>query len=71
MYWKGEGLKQDRIAAYEYIYLASTANLKEASQERDRLEKELTPEEQKKGKAKALEWFSQHPALVLRRKSPN
>ncbi|MBV9180290.1 MAG: sel1 repeat family protein, partial [Acidobacteria bacterium] len=73
MYWKGEGLKRDRTSAYEFIYLASTSDLLEAEQEKERLEKELTPKELKKGKAKALEWSSQHPALVLHRlyrKSP-
>ena len=68
MYWKGEGLKQDKISAYEFIYLASTSNLPEAKQERERLEKELTPKELEKGRAKAVEWTRRHPPLVLKGK---
>jgi len=69
MYWKGEGLKQDKIAAYEFIYLASTSNLAEAKQERELLEKELTVKEQEKGKSKAVAFLRRHPALVLRKPS--
>jgi TPR repeat protein len=66
MYWKGEGLKQDKISAYEFVYLASVAGVPEAIQERERLEKELTHKELQKGKDKAIEWsHKQHP-LVLR-----
>ena len=64
MYWKGEGLKQDKISAYEFIYLASVA-LPEATQERERLEKEMTQKEIQKGKAKAIEWsHEQHPLAL-------
>lgn len=68
MYWKGEGLKQDKISAYEFIYLASTSDMPEAKQEKDRLEKELTPKEMEKGKAKVVEWTRQHQPLVLKGK---
>jgi len=67
MYWKGEGVKQDKTAAYEFIYLASTSNLQEAKQEKERLEKELTSKELGKAKAKAVEWGRQHPPLALNR----
>jgi hypothetical protein len=66
MYWKGEGLKQDKISAYEFIYLASVAGVPEATQERERLEKELTHKELQKGKAKASEWSHQQHPLVLK-----
>ena len=66
MYWKGEGLKQDKISAYEFMYLASVAGMPEASQERERLEKELTHKELQKGKDKAIEWSHQLHPLVLR-----
>jgi hypothetical protein len=70
MYWKGQGVKQDRIAAYEFVYLASTSNLPEAQQERERMEKELTPKEMKEGKAKAVAWTRQHEPVILRGKTP-
>jgi len=66
MYWKGEGFKQDAVSAYAFIYLASTAaDLPEARQERERLEKELTHKEIERGKAKAVEWTRQHHPLVI------
>ncbi len=70
MHWKGEGLKQDKTAAYEFIYLAATSDLQEAKQEKERLEKELTPKELGKAKTKAAEWARQHPPLALRRNPP-
>lgn len=66
MYWKGEGVKQDKISAYAFIYLASTSDLPEAAQERERLEKELTPKEVAKGKTKAVEWSRHQRQLVLK-----
>lgn len=70
MYWNGEGLKQDRISAYEFIYLASTSKSNQAKvqQEKERLEKELSPKEIEKGKAKAVEWTRQHQPFVVKGK---
>jgi TPR repeat protein len=68
MYWKGEGLQQDKISAYEFIYLASTSDVPQARQEKERLEGELTRKELEKGKAKAVEWTRQHQLLVLKGK---
>jgi TPR repeat protein len=70
MYWKGEGLKQDKISAYEFIYLAASADIPEAKQESEMLEKELTRKEVKEAKAKAVEWSHQHAHLVLKEKTP-
>ena len=63
MYWKGEGVKQDKISGYEFIYLASTSDLPEAKEQKERLEKELTPKELNKAMDKAVEWSRQHPPL--------
>jgi uncharacterized protein len=71
MYWKGEGVKLNKISAYEFIAMASTADLPEARREKDRWEKELSPEELKKGQAKAAEWARTHHPLVLRGWSAN
>jgi TPR repeat protein len=71
MYMKGEGLQQDKISAYEFIYLAATSpELPQAKQEKERLEKELTPKELKKAKTKADDWSRQHHPLVLRGSNP-
>jgi TPR repeat protein len=70
MYWKGEGFKQDKISAYEFIYLASSSDIPEAKQERELLENELTRKEVGKGKAKAVEWTHKHAQLVLKGKTP-
>jgi uncharacterized protein len=66
MYSKGEGVKQDKISAYFFIRLASSADLPEAKQEKERMEKELTPKEIDKGKTKSIEWTRQHPSLELK-----
>ncbi|MCU1298045.1 MAG: Sel1 domain protein repeat-containing protein [Acidobacteriaceae bacterium] len=68
MYWNGDGVKQDKTSAYEFVSLASTSNLPEAKQEKELLEKEMTPKELEKGKAKAVEWARDHHPLVLRGK---
>jgi uncharacterized protein len=71
MYWRGEGVKQERIAAYAFVYLAASTGMTEAMQEKKSLEKEMTPKELEKGRAKANQWESQHhPPLVLRGKTP-
>ncbi|MGA8152733.1 MAG: tetratricopeptide repeat protein [Terriglobales bacterium] len=60
MYRKGDGVKQDKIAAYEFVFLADASDLAEAKQEKATLEKELTPTEVKKAKARATKWAGQH-----------
>jgi len=60
MYWKGEGVKQDRISAYEFAYLAAQSDLPEAAQEKEQFEKEMTPKEVAKGKARAIDWTRSH-----------
>jgi uncharacterized protein len=69
MYWRGEGLKQDKIAAFAFIYMAAASDVPQAKQERERLEKELTPKELEKGKARAEEWSRRHHPVVLRGRS--
>lgn len=71
MYSKGEGLKQDKLSAYEFVYLASTSGLQEAVQEKDRLETGLTKKEINKAKAKAVQWTRENPPLALRRETLN
>jgi uncharacterized protein len=71
MYRKGEGVKQDNISAYAFIYLASAADLPEAGQEKEGLEKALTHKEIEKGKAKAVEWTRQHHPLAIRIEKPS
>jgi TPR repeat protein len=64
MYWKGEGVRQDKISAYEFVYLASSSGLPEAKREKERIEKELTAEELEKGNAKAVEWTRRHVLVI-------
>jgi len=66
MYWNGEGLKQDKIAGYEFVYLASTSGLPEPKLEEQRLVNQLKPKEVAKAKAKATEWDRQYHPLILR-----
>jgi TPR repeat protein len=72
MYWKGEGVKQDRISAYKFAYLAFQSELPQAVQEKEQFEREMTPKELDKGKAKALEWTRSqyhHPVMLNRSSS--
>jgi hypothetical protein len=66
MYLKGEGLNQDKLSAYEFIYMASNDGLLEAKQKKEGLEKDLTRKEIEKAKAKAAEWIRDHPPLALK-----
>ncbi|MGH9642644.1 MAG: tetratricopeptide repeat protein [Terriglobales bacterium] len=61
MYWKGDGLKQDRVAAYKFMYMASISNFPGAKEEKERMEKELTPKQIENAKKKVGEWRQQHP----------
>ena len=63
-------MKQERIAAYEFVYLAASTGNDRGQARKASLEKELTPKELEKGRAKATQWSSQHhPPLVLRGKT--
>jgi len=76
MYRKGSGVKPDRISAYAFIFLASSADIPEAKQERVSLEREMGSKDVEKAKKKAIEWAKQHQhewphdhPLVPRRKA--
>jgi len=71
IYWKGDGVKQDKTVAYEYILLASSGNVAEARQEKDSFEKQMTTKEIEKGKAKAIQWTRQRSSLVLMKRTPS
>ena len=69
MYWKGSGVKLDRISAYTFVLLASTANIPQAQQDKALYEKELNSKELEKARKRAADWVRQHPALALRKKT--
>lgn len=66
MYWNGSGVKQDRVAAYTFALLASTAQLPEAQRNRDAYEKELSPKEIEQGKKQVATWIKAHSTLTLK-----
>ena len=63
MYWNGSGVKQDRVTAYAYALLASTADLPDAKRNRENYEKELSAKDVEKGKKQASNWLKEHPVL--------
>ena len=67
LYWNGSGVKQDRITAYMYALLASTAQLPDAQRERDTYEKELSSKDLEKARKQAQTWIKEHPVLGLKR----
>jgi TPR repeat protein len=70
MYWNGMGVKRDKISAYEYVMLASTAKgLSEAGRQKELFEKEMTNKEITRGKQKAMEWVRDHHNTLVLRKS--
>ena len=71
MYWRGEGVKQDSITAYAFVYLAASTDVTGAKKEKEDLEKELTPKEVEKGKARAIKWEHEHLRTpLLLKKAP-
>jgi TPR repeat protein len=62
MYWKGSGVRPDKISAYAFIFLAG--KVPGAEQERASLEKEMSTKDVEKGKKKAIQWAKDH-ALFL------
>jgi hypothetical protein len=58
------------IGTASFVYLAATLGLTDAKQDKESLEKEMTPKELEKGSAKATRSASEHrPPLVLRGKT--
>ncbi|MGC2196093.1 MAG: SEL1-like repeat protein [Terriglobales bacterium] len=66
MYWDGTGVKQDRVAAYVYMLLASTADLPKAQQDKALYEQTLSQKELEKARKQAADWGRTHPTLGLK-----
>jgi len=66
MYWKGTGVKQDRIMAYQFVFLAASTNLTQAAKDKDEFEKSLTTKEISKAKKQAEQWAIRYRPLSLR-----
>jgi len=65
MYWDGLGMKQDRVTAYMFALLASTAELPDAQRDREAFEKTLSSKEIEKGKKQAANWMKAHHPTIL------
>ena len=71
-YWDGVGVRQDKVKAYTYILLASTADLPKALQDKDRYEQELSKKDVEKGRKQASDWNKTYrPSLRLKERSPD
>jgi TPR repeat protein len=70
MYWSGSGVKQDKVSAYAFVFLASTADLHDALQDKATYEKALSSKELEKARNQATKWVKEHPTLGLKQKTP-
>jgi TPR repeat protein len=70
MYWNGSGVKQDKVSAYAFVLLASTADLPKAQQDKSLYEQTLSAKELEKGRKQAADWAKTHPTLGLRQRTP-
>jgi uncharacterized protein len=70
-YWDGVDLKQDKVKAYTYVLLASTADLPTALQDKDRYERELSKRDIDKGRKQAGDWSRTHRTLHLKERAPS
>ena len=67
MYWKGVGVKQDKVAAYKWIFISAGSGVAEAKTDQDALEKEMDPGQIKKAKADAIHWVNTQGLLLFRK----
>jgi uncharacterized protein len=67
MYWKGEGVKQNKEAAYMWYLLAANSGIKEAVESKEQLQKELDKKSIQRAQQKAMEWSEKHQQLTLKR----
>jgi TPR repeat protein len=70
MYWDGAGVKQDKVSAYAYILLASTADLPKAQQDKAVYEQMLTTKQLEKARQQASKWAKTHNSVGLRLRVP-
>jgi uncharacterized protein len=71
MYWDGTGLKQDKVSAYAYILLASTADLPKAAQDKVLYQQTLTSKQVEKARQQASKWAKSHSSVGLRLRVPS
>lgn len=69
-YWDGTGIRQDKVKAYAYMLLASTADLPKALADKERYERELSKKDVEKGRTQASDWGRTHPLLHLKERAP-
>ena len=65
MYWSGSGVKQNKISAYAFMLLASTANLPDALRDKSSYEQALSSKELEKARKQADAWARQHPVTRI------
>ncbi len=69
MYWTGSGVKQDKISAYAFMLLASTAELPDAQHDKATYEQDLDEKQRDKARKQAENWIKQHPPLRIDKSS--
>ena len=64
-YWKGDGVKQDKGKAYQWLLLARSSGNLEADQNIELIRKELSAEQMKRVEKKAMNWSMEHRLVPL------
>jgi TPR repeat protein len=67
MYWKGDGLKPDKVKAYTWMWLAASAAVPGAREDVDRLTQQMQDKDVADAQKNARKWASQHVAFGLRK----
>lgn len=67
MYWKGDGVKQNKETAYMWLWIAANSGIQGGSRDEQQLRQEMDSNSIEKARHKAMEWTKKHPVLVLRR----
>jgi TPR repeat protein len=61
MYWKGEGVKQDKETAYMWLWIAANSGVQGAPQDQQQIKQEMDAKEVTKATQKAVDWLKLHP----------
>ena len=66
MYWKGEGVKENKETAYMWLWIASNSRVQGAAQDEQQLKQVMDAKATEKARQKAIDWLKLHRQLALK-----
>ncbi len=66
IYYKGEGVKQNKETAYMWLLMAVNSGVPGASEREQQLRQEMSPKAIEKARRKAIQWIAEHHPLALK-----